>query len=83
MKIADGFDVGGALQSAKLCRTFLELDAAVSGATASDGAAFTFITLFADSAVTDNSLPGLSADQAKTAVRSLFEGERMLAQFIT
>jgi hypothetical protein len=84
VKIADGFDVGGALQSAKLCRTFLESDAAITGAAAAERPTpYTFITLFADVAVTDNSLPGMNASQAKTAVRTLFSGERMFAQFIT
>jgi hypothetical protein len=41
------------------------------------------VTIFADAAVTDASLPGLTAAQAKTAVGALFAGERMFAQFIT
>jgi hypothetical protein len=84
VKIADGFDVGAALQSAKLCRNFLESDAAISGAITVDRPTpYTFITLFADSAVTDASLPGMTAVQAKTAVQTLFSGEKMFAQFVT
>jgi hypothetical protein len=41
------------------------------------------VTIFADAAVTDASLPGLTAAQAKTEVAALFVGERMFAQFIT
>lgn len=84
VKIADGFDVAGALQSAKLCSSILEREAIHNSP---DGVeriqAYAFVTLFADSAVTDTSLPGQTAAQAKTAVRALFNAERMFAQFIT
>lgn len=84
VKIADGFDVAGALQSAKLCRSILESEgAATGGPGVGKATAYTFITLFADSAVSDASLPGLTADQAKGAVRTLFSAERMFAQFVT
>jgi hypothetical protein len=84
VKIADGFDVAGALQSAKLCRSILEHESVPDSL---DGVErtrpYAFVTVFADAAVTDTSLPGLTAAQAKTAVSTLFAGERMFAQFIT
>jgi len=84
VKIADGFDVAGALQSAKLCRSVFEHEAIPD---ILDGVErttpFAFVTIFADAAVTDTSLPGLTAAQAKTAVRALFNAERMFAEFIT
>jgi hypothetical protein len=84
VKIADGFDVAAALQSAKLCSSILEREAIPD---LPDGVErikpYTFITLFADSAVTDQSLPGFTAVQAKAAVMGLFNAERMFAQFIT
>jgi len=83
VKIADGFDVAGALQTAKFCRSMLDNDSAQSQP---DGVElitpYIFITLFANSAVTDTSLPGMTAVQAKAAVQTLFSGERMFAQFI-
>lgn len=84
VKIADGFDVAGALQSAKLCSNILEHEAIPDSP---DGVErikpYAFVTLFADSAVTDTSLPGQTAAQAKAAVKALFNAERMFAQFIT
>jgi hypothetical protein len=84
VKIVDGFDVSTALQSAKLCRSILEHEAIPDSLDGVERAApFAFITLFADAAVTDASLPGMTAAQAKTAVRALFSGERMFAEFIS
>jgi hypothetical protein len=84
VKIVDGFDIAGALQSAKLCRSILEHEAIPD---APDGVEritpYAFVVLFADAAVTDASLPGRTAAQAKTAVGTLFNAERMFAQFIT
>jgi len=84
VKIADGFDVAGALQSAKLCRNILEHEAVPDDL---DGVEritpFAFVTIFSDAAVTDTSLPNMTAVQAKAAVQALFSGENMFAQFIT
>ncbi len=84
VKIADGFDVAGALQAAKACRSILDNGASQSPL---DGVElvtpYIFITLFDNSAVTDTALPGMTAAQAKTAVQILFSGERMFAQFLT
>ena len=83
VKIADGFDVAGALQSAKLCRSILENESVpdtVAGVERTTP--YAMVTIFADAAVTDASIPGLTAAQAKAAVGALFAEERMFAQFI-
>jgi len=84
MRIVDGFDIANTLQSVKLCRSILEHESIPDSP---DGVnrivPYIFITLFADAAVTDTSLPGLTAVQAKTAVQGLFIAEQMFAQFIT
>jgi hypothetical protein len=84
VKIADGFDVSGALQAAKLCRSILEHESIRDPLAGVERTVpYALITIFADAAVTDTSLPGLTAAQAKTAVSTLFAGERLFAQFIT
>jgi hypothetical protein len=84
VKIADGFDVAGALQSAKLCRSILEHEAIPDTLVGVERTTpFALVTIFDDAAVTDTSLPGLTAAQVKTAVEALFAGERMFAQFLT
>jgi hypothetical protein len=84
VKIADGFDVAGALQAAKLCRSILEHESIRDSLAGVERTVpYVLATIFADAAVTDTSLPGLTAVQAKTAVSALFAGERMFAQFIT
>jgi hypothetical protein len=84
VKIADGFDVAGALQSAKLCRSILDHESVPDTLAGVERTTpYALVTIFADAAVTDTSLPGLSAAQAKTAVRALFNGERMFAEFIS
>jgi len=84
VKIADGFDVAGALQAAKLCRSILEHESTRDPLAGVERTVpYVLVTIFADAAVTDTSLPGLTAAQAKTAVSTLFAGERMFAQFIT
>lgn len=84
VKIADGFDVSGALQSAKLCGSILEQDSASpSPAGVERVKPYALVTLFAESAVSDASLPGFTKLQAMAAVKALFNAERMFAQFIT
>jgi hypothetical protein len=84
VKIVDGFDVAGALQAAKLCRSILEHESIRDPLAGVERTVpYALITIFADAAVTDASLPGLTAAQAKTAVSTLFAGERMFALFIT
>jgi hypothetical protein len=83
VKIADGFDVAGALQSAKLCRSILENEAVPDTLDGIERSIpFTFVTIFSSAALTDTSLPGMTAVQAKAAVQALFNAEKMFAQFI-
>lgn len=84
VKIADGFDVAGALQSAKLCRSILDHELVPDTLDGVERTTpYAFVTIFANAAVTDGSLPGQTAAQAKTAVSAIFNAERMFAQFIT
>jgi len=84
VKIVDGFDVAAALQAAKLCRSILEHESIRDRLAGVERTVpYVLVTIFADAAVTDTSLPGLTAVQAKTAVSALFASERMFAQFIT
>lgn len=84
VKIADGFDVAGSLQAAKLCRSILEHETTRDPLAGVERTVpYALVTIFADAAITDTSLPGLTAVQAKTQVGALFAGERMFAQFIT
>jgi hypothetical protein len=83
-KIVDGFDVAGALQSAKLCRGILENETVPDTLDGIERVTpYLFVTMFSDAAVTDSSLPGMTAVQARAAVRALFNAERMFAQFTT
>jgi hypothetical protein len=83
IKIADGFDVASALQSAKLCRSILENETVPDTLVGIERTTpFAFVTIFSNAAVSDNSLPGMTAIQARTAVQALFNSERMFAQFI-
>jgi hypothetical protein len=84
VKITDDFDVAGALQAAKLSRSILEHEATRDLLTGVERTVpYALVTLFADAAVTDTSLPGLTATEVKAQVGALFAGERMFAQFIT
>ena len=84
VKVVDGFDVAGSLQAAKLCRDIIEHEASVNAIDGVDRTtSVAMVTLFQDSAVTDTSLPGMTAAAAKTAVQTLFAGEQMFAQFIS
>ena len=83
VKIADGLDVAGALQSAKLCRSILENEAVPDTLDGIERSTpFAFVTIFSSAALTDNSLPGMTAIQARAAVQALFNAEKMFAQFI-
>jgi len=83
IKIVDGFDIAGSLQSAKLCRSILEHES-IPGAP--DGleliTPYAFVVLFPDAAVSDASIPGQTAAETKAAVGALFNAEHMFAQFI-
>jgi|SRR5882724_4841044 len=75
--------IGEALQSAKLCRSILEneRDFAQTFNGGDIETPYAFVVIFADSAIKDNDLPGLTAVQIKKGIQSLFQAERMLAHF--
>jgi hypothetical protein len=78
-------DVSGALQNAKLSRSIL--DAEQDPNSIPDGIDVAhkqiFITLFPDSIVVDNAIPGMTAAAIKTGVQDLFSAEGMIAHFIS
>jgi len=75
--------ISEALQAAKLCRSILENehDSMSTFAGGDIDTPFTFVVIFADSAVVDGALPNLTAAQIKTNIKNLFQSERMLAHF--
>lgn len=84
VKVAEGFDAAAALQAAKFGLAIAESNALPDDLPGVDrNAPCVFLTLFNDAAVTDASLPGFTADEAKAAVRALFASESMFAHFIT
>jgi hypothetical protein len=83
VKISDGFDVAAALQSAKLCRSILEHETIPEQLDGIERTMpYTFVTVFPNAAVTDDSIPGQTAAEAKSAASTLFAAERMFAHFI-
>jgi len=74
-----------ALQNAKLCRSILEneKDFAETFEGGEIKTPFVFVVIFPDSVVTNDSIPGLTAEQARTGIKALFATEKMLAHFIT
>jgi hypothetical protein len=83
VKIADGFDVAAALQSAKLCSSILQSTAIPDDIDGVDKkSAYAFVTVFDSTAVDAAPIPGFTTDQAKDAVRALFASELMFAHFI-
>src|SRR5262245_12179375 len=76
--------IGEALQAAKLCRSILENER--DFAQIFDGGEidrpYAFVVIFADSVITDNAIPNLTAAQIKANIKSLFQAERMLVHFV-
>jgi len=77
-------NVADALQSAKLCRAVRVRESnskdEIQGAEVKTP--FAFVTVFPDSLVVDNAIPGMTAAEIKTGVQSLFAAEKMLAHFL-
>jgi hypothetical protein len=75
--------ISEAMQSAKLCRSILEnerdfVDVFNGGEIEKP---YAFVVIFADSAVTNETLPNLTAVQVKAMVKGLFQAEGMFAHF--
>jgi hypothetical protein len=83
VKFQPDLNISDALQNAKLCRDIRKRENStqpvVQGAEVKSS--FVFVTVFPDSAVHDNDIPGLTAAQIKTQVQNLFAAEGMLAHF--
>jgi hypothetical protein len=83
VKFQADLNVSDALQNAKLCRSVRERENStqpvVEGAEVKTN--FVFVTVFPDSVVVDNAIPGLTAAQIRTNVQNLFAAEGMLAHF--
>jgi hypothetical protein len=71
------------IQAAKLCRSILENEGVSSEVL--DGVEvktpFAFVVIFPDEIVTDGFIPGVTAAQTKTNIKSLFAAENMIAHF--
>jgi hypothetical protein len=76
--------LGEALRVAKLCRNILEneRDFVATFRGTDVETPFAFVVLFPDAAVSNGSLPNLTAAQIKTMTTDLFNSERMLARFV-
>jgi hypothetical protein len=76
--------LGNALQTAKLCRAVLagEHDFIETQEEYEVTRPHAFLILFPDAGVTDATLPGHTAVQAKTSTQNLFRSEGMLAHFV-
>ncbi len=72
------------LQDVKLCRSILENEK--NFVEVFDGGEiktpYAFLVIFADSAIADNSLPAMTASQAKTSIKDLFASENILVHFL-
>ncbi len=77
------FSVCESLQAAKLCRSIFENEedflTDVDGATVITP--YAFVVVFPSAAVTDETIPGLTAAQVFSSVQTLFEAEHVLAFF--
>jgi hypothetical protein len=81
--IHDELKISAALQNAKLCRSILTMETDSAG-TIPGGEIVTpyaFAVVFPDAAVTDQTLPALTAAQVKAMTKSIFRSERMVAHF--
>jgi len=75
--------VSDALQAAKLCRAVMEKEKDFNPIL--DGAEvitpYVIVTVYPDSVVKDDAIPGLNAAQIRTEVKSIFTAEGMVANF--
>lgn len=83
VKFQPDLNISDALQAAKLCRAVMEKETDFNPS--SDGAEvktpYVIVTVYPDSVVKDNAIPGLTAAQIRTEVQSLFTAEGMVANF--
>src|SRR5258708_7471315 len=83
VKFQADLNISDALQTAKLCRAVMEKETDFNPAL--DGAEvkspYVVVTVYPDSLVKDNAIPGLTAAQIRAQVQSLFAAEGMVADF--
>ena len=76
-------NVSDALQAAKLCRTVMEKETDFNPVL--DGAEvitpYVIVTVYPDSVVKDDAIPGLTAAQIRTGVQNVFAAEGMVSNF--
>lgn len=85
IKLQPELNIVESLQAAKLCRSILEQERdfyqPIEGGEIQQS--YVFVTLFPESGAADNVIPGLSATQIQTSVKTLFKAEDMLAHFVS
>ncbi len=84
IKIQSELKITEALQTAKLCRSILENER--NYAEKFEGGEvetpYIFVVIFSNNTVSNNSISGLNANEAKTSIENLLLAERMLALFL-
>jgi hypothetical protein len=83
VKFQPDLNVSDALQAAKLCRVVMEkeTDFMPNPNGAELKTPYVIVTVYPDSVVKDNVIPGLTAAQIRTEVQSVFSAEGMVANF--
>ena len=83
VKFQPDLNVSDALQAAKLCRAVMEkeTDFMPNPNGAELKTPYVIVTVYPDSVVKDNAIPGLTSSQIRTEVQSLFSAEGMVANF--
>lgn len=81
--VEDQLDVMEALQRGQLCRSILEneRDFAETFRGGDIKHPYAFIMIFPDSSVSNNVIPGMTADQIRDRIRAIFAAEGMFAHF--
>jgi hypothetical protein len=83
-KIQAELKLAETLQAIKLCRSILEneRDFAENYESGEINTPYAFVVIFPEGVVTDSTLPGLTAAQARARIKSLFEVEKILVHFL-
>lgn len=83
VKFQADLNISDALQAAKLCRAVMEKETDFNPS--QDGAEiktpYVIVTVYPNSVVKDNAIPGLTAAQITSSVQTLFTAEGMVANF--
>jgi hypothetical protein len=83
MQFQPDLKITEAIQAAKLCRSIMENEH--NSIESTDGmdvkTPFAFVVIFPDSVIGDNFIPGVTAAQTKTNIKTLFAAENMIAHY--